>query len=60
LSDKGAYELTCTLHLNEKAFAAVPPQARETTAANTAKAAHRPELLHPSTLKYLKEIGLIK
>jgi uncharacterized protein len=60
LSDTAAYELTRALHLNEKAFAAVLPQARETTASNTAKAAHRPELLHPGTLKYLKEIGLVK
>ena len=35
------------------------PQARETTAANTATAARR-DLLHPGVLSYLGEIGLVK
>lgn len=60
LDEVTAYQLTRTLHLNEKIFAERLPQARESTAANTAAAAHRPELLHPGTRKYLQEIGLLK
>ncbi|WP_205609794.1 TAXI family TRAP transporter solute-binding subunit [Noviherbaspirillum galbum] len=53
-----AYRLTRALHLGEKMIADLLPQARETTAKNTAAVA--PEArLHPGTLKYLKEIGEI-
>jgi TRAP-type uncharacterized transport system substrate-binding protein len=55
-----AYRLTRAMHLNEKAFAQLVPQARESTAANTVTATYRPELLHPGTRKYLQEIGLLK
>ena len=41
-------------------IAARLPQARETTAANTATAAPRRELLHPGVRKYLGEIGLLR
>jgi uncharacterized protein len=60
LDDALAYQLARALHRNEKAFAQLLPQARESTAANTAAAVHRAELLHPGTLRYLKEIGLVK
>jgi len=59
LDDGVAYRLTRALHLNEAAFARLLPQAQESTAANTARAAFRPELLHPGTRRYLQEIGLI-
>lgn len=60
LDDAVAYDLTRALHRNEHAFAALLPQARESTAANTARAAYRSELLHPGTRRYLQEIGLVK
>ncbi len=60
LDEALAYQLTRAMHLNERSFAKLLPQARESSAANTAAAAHRQDLLHPGTLKYLKEIGLLK
>jgi TRAP transporter TAXI family solute receptor len=60
LDDALAYRLTRALHLNEKAFAQLVPQARESTAANTVAATYRPELLHAGARKYLQEIGLLK
>jgi TRAP transporter TAXI family solute receptor len=59
LPDDVAYRLARALHQGEAAIAKRLPQARETTAANTAGAAKR-ELLHPGVLKYLKEIGFAK
>lgn len=57
LADDTAYRLTRALHKGEAIIGDLIPQAKETTAANTAKAA--PEAhLHPGTLKYLREIGL--
>jgi TRAP transporter TAXI family solute receptor len=60
LDERLTYQLTRALRRNEKAFAALLPQASESTAANTAVAAFRQELLHPGTRKYLQEIGLVK
>jgi uncharacterized protein len=60
LGEAIVYQLVRALHQNEKAFAALLPQARESTAANTAAAAYRADLLHAGTAKYLKEIGLLK
>jgi len=59
LPDDVAYELARALHKGEAVLAQRLPQARETTAANTATAARR-ELLHPGVLSYLKEIGLVR
>lgn len=59
LDDGVAYRLTRALHRNEEAFAKLLPQAQESTAENTVRAAFRPELLHPGTRKYLQEISLI-
>jgi len=59
LADDLAYRLARVLHKGEAALAQRLPQARETTAANTATAARR-ELLHPGVLKYLTEIGLVR
>ena len=60
LPDDVAYRLAQALHKGEAALAARLPQARETTAANTAAAAPKRELIHPGVLKYLVEIGLVK
>ena len=60
LEETTVYQLTRALHRNEAALAETLAQARETTAANTAKATYRAELLHPGTRKYLQEIGLAR
>ncbi|HXJ77050.1 MAG TPA: TAXI family TRAP transporter solute-binding subunit [Candidatus Methylomirabilis sp.] len=57
LPDDVAYRLARALHRGEADLARRLPQARETTAANTAAAA-RPESIHPGVLRYLREIGL--
>jgi len=58
LPEEVAYRLARALHKGEAALGQRLPQARETTAANTAKAA-RYELLHPGVARYLRDIGLI-
>ena len=60
LPDDVAYRLARALHKGEADIAGRLPQARETTAANTAAAAPRRELIHPGVLKYLGEIGLLR
>jgi uncharacterized protein len=60
LPDDVAYRLARALHKGEAALAARLPQARETTAANTAAAAPKRDLIHPGVLKYLGEIGLAR
>jgi hypothetical protein len=60
LSDDVAYRLARALHKGEAAIAKRLPQARETTAANTAAAAPRSDMLHPGVLKYLRETGLVR
>jgi uncharacterized protein len=57
--DEGvAYALARALNKGHAAFAKRLAQAVETTPANTAAAAPRPDLIHPGVRKYLKEIGL--
>ena len=58
LEDDTAYRLTRALNQAEDALGRKLPQARETTAANTVAAAPSPGLVHPGTLRYLREIGL--
>ena len=58
LADDVAYRLARALHLGEADLARRLPQARETTAANTAAGATRAELIHPGVLRYLREIGV--
>lgn len=58
LPDDVAYRLARALHRGEADLARRLPQARETTAANTAAAAPRTELIHPGVLRYLREIGV--
>src|SRR6185295_6182967 len=60
LPDDAAYRLARALHRGEKALAQRLPQAAETTAANTAAAVTRPELLHPGVARYLREAGLLR
>jgi TRAP transporter TAXI family solute receptor len=59
LSDDVAFRIARALHRGEGALGARLPQARETTAANTAAAA-RAEQIHPGVLRYLREIGLAR
>jgi uncharacterized protein len=60
LPDDVAYRLARALHKGETAIATRLPQARETTAANTAAAAPKRALIHSGVLKYLNEIGLAR
>lgn len=60
LPDDVAYKLARALHKGEAAIASRLAQARETTAANTATAAPKRELIHPGVLRYLTEIGLLR
>jgi TRAP transporter TAXI family solute receptor len=60
LPEEQGYLLARALHRAEGALAARLDQARETTAANTAAAAPRPELIHPGVQKYLREAGLLR
>jgi TRAP transporter TAXI family solute receptor len=59
LPEEVAYRLARALHNSESQLAARLPQARETTAVNTASAV-RHDLLHPGTLRYLREAGLLR
>jgi TRAP transporter TAXI family solute receptor len=58
LGDDVAYRLARALHRAEADLARRLPQASETTAANTAAAAPRAELIHPGVARHLKELGL--
>ena len=58
LPDETAYALARALDKGHAAFVQRLAQARETTPANTAAAAPRPELIHPGVRQYLAEIGL--
>ncbi len=60
LPEEQGYLLAGALHRAEGALAARLPQARETTAANTAAAAPRAELIHPGVLRYLREAGFAR
>jgi uncharacterized protein len=60
LPDDTAYRLARDLHLGEAALAERLPQARETTAANTAAAAPRPDLIHPGVQRYLRQNGVTR
>ena len=58
LKENTAYLLARAVHRAEAPLAARLEQARETTMANTVKAAPRPELIHPGVQKYLREARL--
>lgn len=58
LPDDIAYALARALDKGHAAFVQRLAQAKETTPANTAAAAPKPELIYPGVRKYLREIGL--
>ncbi len=60
LPEKTAYLLARAIHWAEAPLAARLPQARETTMANTLKAAPGADLIHPGVLKYLREAGIAR
>jgi TRAP transporter TAXI family solute receptor len=60
LEEDVAYRLARALNRAEDALGKKLPQARETTAANTLAAAPDLDLIHPGTLRYLREIGIAK
>ncbi len=60
LPEQTAYLLARAIHRAEGPRAARLEQARETTMANTAAAAPRPDLIHPGVQRYLREIGLAR
>ena len=60
LPDDVAYRLARSLHGAESTLCKKLAQACETTAANTIAAAPSPEVIHPSVLRYLREIGVAK
>ena len=60
LPEDVAYRLARAVHRGEAALAKRLPQAAETTAANTAAAAPRSDMLHPGVLRYLREAGFMK
>jgi len=60
LPEDVVYRLARALHLGQVDLARRLPQARETTASNTAAGAPRQELIHPGVLRYLREIGLMR
>jgi len=59
LSEEAAYRVAKALHLAEAGIAQRLPQGKETTAANTAAAAPRVDLIHPGVRRYLTEIGVL-
>jgi uncharacterized protein len=60
LPDDAAYRVARALHRAEAGIAQRLPQGRETTAANTAAAAPRAELVHPGVQRYLREVGVVR
>ncbi len=59
LPDDVAYRIARALDRGHAALADRLPQARESTLANTLRAAPSRELLHPGVLRYMREIGLL-
>src|SRR5262245_20189551 len=60
LPEDTAYKIARALHRGEGALVNRLDQARETTAANTAAGAPRPDLIHPGVQRYLREIGVLR
>lgn len=60
LDEDIGYRIACALDRGKAELAARLPQARETTAANTAAAAPSLSSIHPGVLRYLREIGLAR
>ena len=60
LPEDAGYRVAQALHRAETGIAQRLPQGRETTAANTAAAAPRADLLHPGVARYLREACLLR
>lgn len=60
LSEDVAYRLARAVHKGEAVLAKRLAQAAETTAANTATAAPRIDMLHPGVQRYLREAGILR
>ena len=60
LPDEVAYRLARALHRGEADIARRLSQASETTAANTAAAVPRADLIHPGAARYLRESGILR
>jgi len=60
LTEEQGYLLARALHRAEGPMASRLEQAKESTAANIAAAAPRPDLVHPGVQKYLREAGLLR
>jgi len=60
LPEHTAYLLARAIHRAEGPLASRLEQARETTVANTVRAAPKPDLIHPGVQKYLREIALMR
>jgi hypothetical protein len=59
LGEDAAYRVATALHRAEAGIARRLAQGKETTAANTAAAAPRADLIHPGVRRYLTEFGLL-
>lgn len=57
---EAGYRLARAVHRGEAKLAERLAQGRYTTAVNTASEAPRAELLHPGTVRYLREIGILR
>jgi TRAP transporter TAXI family solute receptor len=60
LPDDTAYRLAKAFHRGEAALSRRLPQGRESTAANTAAAAPKIDLIHSGVRRYLREIGALR
>jgi uncharacterized protein len=60
LSDDAAYRVARALHRAEGPFGERLAQARESRAANTYSAVTDPSVIHPGTLRYLREAGIAR
>lgn len=60
LDNDVAYRIARAVHQGEAMLGKKLAQARETTMANTVKAAPTPDYIHPGVLRYLIEIGALR
>ncbi|WP_431282129.1 TAXI family TRAP transporter solute-binding subunit [Humitalea sp. 24SJ18S-53] len=59
LDDAAGFHLASALHAAQPGFAALLPQAAETTPENTAAAAPDPAQIHPGVRRFLRDAGLL-
>jgi TRAP-type uncharacterized transport system substrate-binding protein len=60
LADDMVYRLVRAIDRGKDVLGSRLPKARETTMANTSAFAPNPDSIHPGTLRYLREIGLVR